>query len=222
MAIVLTPVEIRLLGCLIEKEATTPENYPLSLNALTNACNQKTNRDPVMNLEEGTVQSVIDGLVKKALIASRSAAGGRVTKYAHRLRDRLRPDYDFSREELAPMCELMLRGPQTLNELRTRCARLYEYADIDELAAALKSLEQRPEGPYVKFLTRRPGQKEARFAQLLTGALPAEAEGAAHEPGPDVSNNDAARLGELELQVRNLRREFQALTERVEELFTAR
>ena len=222
MAIVLTPVEIRLLGCLIEKEATTPENYPLSLNALTNACNQRTNRYPVMNLAESTVQSVIDSMVKKALIASRSSAGGRVAKYAHRLRDRLRPEYDFSREELAPMCELMLRGPQTLNELRTRCARLHEYADIDELAAALKSLEQRPEGPYVKCLARRPGQKEARYLQLLMGEFPADAEGAVDEAGPRVTNDETARLGELELAVRSLRREIQALSERVEELFAAR
>ena len=120
------------------------------------------------------------------------------------------------------MCELMLRGPQTLNELRTRCARLHEYADIDELAAALKSLEQRLEGPYVKCLARRPGQKEARYAQLLTGELPAESEGVADEAGPRVANDETARLGELELAVRSLRREFQALSERVEELIAAR
>jgi len=222
MAIVLTLLEIRLLGCLVEKEATTPENYPLSLNALTNACNQKTNRDPVMNLAESTVQSVVDGLVKKALIVPRSSAGGRVPKYAHRLRDRLRPEFDFSREELAPMCELMLRGPQTLNELRTRCARLHEYADFDELAAALKSLEQRPEGPYLKCLARGPGQKEARYAHLLAGELPAESEGVADEAAPRVANDETTRLSELELAVRSLRGEFEALSKRVEELFVAR
>ena len=167
------------------------------------------------------MQSVIDSLVKNAFIASRSSAGGRVAKYAHRLRDRLRPDYDFSREELAPMCELMLRGPQTLNELRTRWARMHEYADI-AAAAALERLEQRPEGPYVKYLTRRPGQKEARYAHLLTGELPAEAEGAAGEAGSHVTNDETARLGELELEVRSLRRELRALSERVEDLFAAR
>lgn len=221
MEFMLTPVEIRLLGCLVEKEATTPENYPLSLNALTNACNQKTNRDPVMNLEERTVQSVIDGLVKKTLVASRSGAGNRVPKYVHRLRDRLSPGYDFPREELAPMCELMLRGSQTLNELRTRCARMHEYADISELVAALKRLEERPDGPYVKRLARRPGQKEARYAHLLTGELPAESEDSGDEVEPGVTADETARLGELELEVVSLRRELQALSQRVEELIAA-
>jgi len=220
--VVLTPLEIRVLGCLVEKEATTPDNYPLSLNALTNACNQKTNRDPLMNLAEHMVQSAIDSLVKKTLVASRSGAGGRVAKYAHRLHDRLNPDYDFARDELAPMCELMLRGPQTLNELRTRCARIHEYGDTEELAAVLERLEKRPERPYVKRLARRPGQKEARYAQLLTGELPAEAEGAADEAGTGVAADDTARLDELELEVRNLRRELQALSERVAELLAAR
>ncbi len=222
MEVVLTPLEIRVLGCLVEKEATTPDNYPLSLNALTNACNQKTNRDPLMNLAEHMVQSAIDSLVKKTLVASRSGAGGRVAKYAHRLHDRLNPDYDFARDELAPMCELMLRGPQTLNELRTRCARIHEYGDTEELAAVLERLEKRPERPYVKRLARRPGQKEARYAQLLTGELPAEAEGAADEAGTGVAADDTARLDELELEVRNLRRELQALSERVAELLAAR
>jgi len=220
--VVLTPLEIRVLGCLVEKEATIPDNYPLSLNALTNACNQKTNRNPLMNLAEHTVQSAIDSLVKKTLVASRSGAGERVAKYAHRLHDRLNPDYDFARDELAPMCELMLRGPQTLNELRTRCARIHEYADTEELAAVLERLEKRPERPYVKHLARRPGQKEARYAQLLTGELPAEAAGAADEAGPGVAGEDTARLGELELEVQNLRRELQALSERVAELLAAR
>lgn len=221
MEFVLTPLEIRLLGCLAEKEVTTPENYPLSLNALTNACNQKTNRDPLLDLEESTVQSVIDDLVKKTLVASRSGAGGRVPKYVHRLRDRLSPGFDFPPEELAPMCELMLRGPQTLNELRTRCARMHAYNDITELTAALERLEQRPDGPYVKRLPRRVGQKELRYAHLLTGELPPESMTAEAEAEHGVTTDEIARLGELELEVRNMRRELQALSQRVEELFAA-
>ncbi|MFZ2508113.1 MAG: YceH family protein [Steroidobacteraceae bacterium] len=222
MEVVLTPLEIRVLGCLVEKEATTPENYPLSLNALTNACNQKTNRDPVMNLTEHTVQATIDSLVKKTLVGARSGAGGRVAKYAHRLHDRLNPDYDFARDELAPMCELMLRGPQTLNELRTRCARIHEYADTEELAAVLARLEKRPERPYVKRLARQPGQKEARYAQLLTAEQLPEAAEAAEDGDTGVTSDDMARLGELEVEVRSLRRELQALSERVAELLAAR
>jgi uncharacterized protein YceH (UPF0502 family) len=209
------------LGCLVEKEATTPENYPLSLNALTNACNQKTNREPVMELEERTIQSTIDGLVKKTLVASRSGAGSRVAKYAHRLRDRLRPDFDFTPEELAPLCELMLRGPQTLGELRTRSSRIFEFTDSAILASALERLERRPDGPYVRRLERRPGQKEARYAHLLAGEPPAEPEGALPAESA-VTSDDVARLAELELEVKGLRRDLDALTARVEELLAAR
>jgi uncharacterized protein len=217
MELILSPVEIRLLGCLVEKEATTPESYPLSLNALTNACNQKTNRDPVMELEERTVQAALDSLIKKTLAASRSGAGSRVPKYVHRLRDRLRPDYDFSREELAPLCELMLRGPQTLGEIKTRCARLHEFADLAALAVALERLEQRPDGPYVTRLARRAGQKEARYAHLLTGEAPAEPEPVAGE-SVHATSDDAARLVELELELRGVRRDLDTLTQRFDAL----
>jgi uncharacterized protein len=217
MELILSPVEIRVLGCLVEKERTTPEGYPLSLNALTNACNQKTNRDPVMELEERTVQAALDSLIKKTLAASRSGAGSRVPKYVHRLRDRLRPDYDFPPEELAPLCELMLRGPQTLGEIKTRCARLHEFADLAALAAALERLEQRPDGPYVTRLARRPGQKEARYAHLLTGEAPEEPETTTAAPAAATSD-DAARLIELELEVRALRRDLDGLTQRFDVL----
>lgn len=217
MEITLTPVEIRVLGCLVEKEATTPESYPLSLNALTNACNQKTNRDPVMTLEERTVQAVVDGLIRKTLVASRSGAGSRVPKYVHRLRDRLRPDFDFSPEELAPLCELMLRGPQTLGELKSRCARIHEFPDMSALAAALERLERRPDGPYVRRLPRRPGQKEARYAHLLTGSEPVEPE-EQEAVVVGATTDEAARLAELELEVARLRRDLQALTDRVDAL----
>ena len=217
MEIVLTPVEIRILGCLVEKEATTPEGYPLSLNALVNACNQKSNRDPVMEVEERTVQAAVDGLIKKTLVAARSGAGSRVPKFVHRLRDRLRPDYDFPPDELAPLCELMLRGPQTLGELRTRCARLHDFADMNAIAAALERLERRPDGPYVQRLARRAGQKEARYAHLLTGELPAEP---SLPEGPEaaVASDDAVRLVELEAEVRGLRRDLDELTRRFEDL----
>ena len=222
MDMVLTPLEVRVLGCLVEKEATTPENYPLSLNALTNACNQKTNREPVMELEERTVQATIDGLIRKTLVASRSGAGSRVAKYAHRLRDRLRPDFDFTPEELAPLCELMLRGPQTLGELRTRSSRILEFADSAALASALERLERRADGPYVRRLGRRPGQKEARYAHLLAGEPPAEPETAVVGEDSTITSDDVARLAELELEVKGLRRDVDALTARVDELLALR
>ena len=139
----------------------------------------------------------------------------------HRLHDRLRPDFDFSREELAPLCELMLRGPQTLGELKTRSARIHEFADTAALAAALERLERRADGPYVQRIGRRPGQKEARYAHLLTGALPAEPEIAVSDP-VTVTSDDAARLTELELEVQSLRRDLSALSARVEELLVGR
>jgi uncharacterized protein YceH (UPF0502 family) len=220
MELVLTPVEIRLLGCLVEKELTTPESYPLSLNALTNACNQKSNRDPVMELEERTVQAALDGLIRKTLVATRSGAGSRVPKYVHRLRDRLRPDYDFSPPELAPLCELMLRGPQTLAELKTRSARLHSFTDMAELASALERLERRPDGPYVTRLARRPGQKEPRYAHLLTGEAPAETAADEEPVSEAVTSDESARLAELELEVQSLRRDVAALAQRLDALMT--
>ncbi len=208
MDLTLTPIEARVLGCLVEKEATTSDNYPLSLNALTTACNQKTSRDPVMDLSESTVQDAIDTLIRKTLVAARSVSGSRVAKYAHRLRDRLNPEYSFEPDELALMALLFLRGAQTRGELRTRSARLHQFADTAEVDAALRKLAQRDDGPYVTELPVSAGHKEARFAHLACGDIeiaPALAD-PAQKTGP--VGDDAARIATLELELRRLRAEF--------------
>jgi uncharacterized protein len=202
----LNPFEERVLGALIEKELTTPEYYPLSLNALTNACNQKSNRDPVMALEETDVVRALDSLRFKGL-ALQSADGGRVPKYAHSAAAKLHLDPP----ELALLCELLLRGPQTLGELRTRCERMHPFADLGEVEAVLTELAER-EAPLIVKLPRQPGRKEHRYAQLL-GVPPepaAEAEFAA-EPATRQVRAENERLAVLEEEVATLRRELAGL-----------
>ena len=208
MDIILSPLELRVLGCLIEKEATTPAVYPLSLNALATACNQKTNRDPVMDLNEDTVLDTAETLIKKTLVTSRGGAGSRVSKFAHRLSNRLLDDLEFSHSELAVLCVLFLRGPQTLGELKSRCARIHSFADTAGLLATIENLEQRAAGPYVMKLPTRPGHKESRYAHLFAGEV---------ESAPDtdasvaVVSDEAARIAQLELQVSRLRSDLDAL-----------
>jgi uncharacterized protein YceH (UPF0502 family) len=167
----LAPVELRVLGSLIEKELSTPDHYPLSLNALTSACNQSSNRDPVMSLDEGTVSRAIDTLRRQGLVRSIQGIGSRVPKYQHLMAE------FFSRAELAVLCVLALRGPQTQAEVRTRAARLMPGDDSTELDAALEALVTRDAEPVVARLSRRPGQKEARYAHLLSGPVADAADG---------------------------------------------
>ena len=212
MKITLTPIEIRVLGSLLEKEATTPENYPLSLNALTNACNQKTNRDPVMSLTEATVLEAVESLTRKTLVTQRGGASSRVPKYAHRLNNRLQDEYDFSAAEQAALCVLMLRGPQTGGEIRTRSSRLYEFADIVELDQTLLRLAERDDGPFVVKLERQAGHKEHRYAQLWGGDVDLTQIAPTVDANTDAPlSDDSARITELEFKV-------QALSHRVDEL----
>ncbi len=205
MDIILSALELRVLGCLIEKEATTPDAYPLSLNALTAACNQKTNRDPVMNLNDNTVLETAEALIKKSLVTSRSGAGSRVSKFAHRLSHRLLDDLEFSHPELALLCVLFLRGPQTPGELKVRCARIHPFPDTAGLFATLENLEHRTGGACVVKLQTQPGHKEARYAHLFAG----EVESA---PATGVTMSDeAARIAQLELEVSGLRSALDAL-----------
>ena len=164
----LSALEARVLGCLIEKEITTPDQYPLSLNALTNACNQKTNREPVLELEETVVQATLDGLSKRHLVMDRSGFGSRVLKYRHRLCNGDHNPLQFSPQELGIVCELMLRGPQTPGELRNRAQRLAPFTDLGVVEATLEALAARSDGPFVLKLPRQPGAREARYAQLFT------------------------------------------------------
>ena len=211
MSLQLSEVEVRVLGALVEKEITTPEYYPLSLNALVNACNQKSNRDPLMNLDENTVRQALRSLTEQALV--RSAGGdSRVPKFEHRLNEL----YNFHRHEIAVLCVLMLRGPQTPGELRTRAERMYAFEDLEAVHSALQHLMRR-EPPLAKILPRQPGTKESRYMHLLSGdAAPA----AAGEPERTVEMHssrgdlrDGERIAQLELEIAELRRELEALRE---------
>jgi uncharacterized protein YceH (UPF0502 family) len=167
MEIILTCVEARVLGSLIEKEMSTPDYYPLTLNALTSACNQKSNRDPVMNLEEQVVTRALESLIQKHLAWQRNTAEGRVPKYAHGMYDIFR----FSPAELGTICVLLLRGPQTPGEIRSRTARLYEYEDLAEVEATLQQLAEPEDDPFVVKLPRQPGCRENRYAHLFCGEV---------------------------------------------------
>ncbi len=158
-----------MIGCLIEKEITTPEQYPLSLNALTNACNQKSNREPVLDLDESTVQQTLDQLIKKYLVSQETGYGSRVSKYRHRFCNSAYGTLKFSAQELAIVCELLLRGPQTPGELRTRASRLCPLKDVTESEAVLDALAKREDGPFVKRLPREPGKRESRYRHLFGG-----------------------------------------------------
>jgi len=219
MQIQLSPLEGRVLGCLIEKEITTPDQYPLSLNALTNACNQKTNRDPVLELDERIVQETLDALSKRHLVMDRSGFGSRVVKYRHRLCNGDHNPLQFSAKELAIVCELLLRGPQTPGELRTRAQRLAPFNDLGEVESTLELLATRADGPFVARLPRQPGAREARVAQLFTGTPDPGAAADAHAPADRgtaaASVGLAARVAQLESVVEDLRRELAALRGRL-------
>jgi uncharacterized protein YceH (UPF0502 family) len=198
MDLVLHPVEVRILGALMEKEVTTPEYYPLSLNALVNACNQKSNRDPMVQYDEDTVEQGLSQLREKGLLLTITGAGSRVLKYGHRIAERL----NLGRRESAILCELMIRGPQTLGELRSRSDRMHHFDDVTEVEAVI---ERNPE--LITKLPRRPGEKEARYAHLLSGPPVIEAES---PPEPLVPARQD-RIGALESEVAQLRAEMEDL-----------
>ncbi len=210
MEIRLTETEVRVLGSLIEKDITTPEYYPLSLNALVNACNQKTNRDPVMQLDEGAVRDALDGLQEQRLAGPARGADSRVTKYEQRLQE----VFNFMRPEIAVLCVLLLRGPQTPGELRGRAERMHRFATLEDVQSALQKLMQR-EPPLVKVLPRQPGTKESRYTHLLAGDV-VEAE-ALVQAGAAVERNpaDAERIARLEEEVAELRREVSELKDQL-------
>jgi uncharacterized protein YceH (UPF0502 family) len=211
----LTPLEARVIGCLVEKEITTPDQYPLSLNALVTACNQKSNRDPVLDLDATAVQAVVDGLMKKHLLTDRSGGvGGRVTRYRHRFCNSHFSELQLQPQELAVICELLLRGPQTPGELRSRAARLAAFAEVSEVDAVLARLAAHEE-PLVACLPRQPGKRESRWMQLFTGAAPEtvappEGSGARLAPGADATDLEA-RVAELEAEVARLHARIDSL-----------
>jgi len=219
----LSALEARVIGCLIEKQITTPDQYPLSINALTNACNQKSNRDPVLNLAEAEVQQLVDGLVRKHVMIERSGFGSRVAKYQHCFCNTEFSGLKFSLQELAIVCELLVRGPQTPGELRTRAARMTPFADASEVQNALDALASRPEGALVVQLPREPGRRDSRYLQLFTGPPAAEllapapapvshSHGAVAEYAAAAAGSDLdARLTQLELAVSELRTQVEQL-----------
>jgi uncharacterized protein YceH (UPF0502 family) len=202
----LTEIETRVLGSLIEKDITTPDYYPLSLNALVNACNQKNNRDPVMNLDEETVRQALGTLQEKRVAGPASGADSRVTKFEHRLQE----VFNFDRREIAVVCVLLLRGPQTPGELRSRTDRMYHFEALDDVVSTLDRLAQR-EPPLARVLPRQPGTKESRYMHLFSGE-PAMTDGtdAARAPSPanPGSSPAADRLTMLEEEVARLRQEL--------------
>ncbi|MGA7288873.1 MAG: YceH family protein, partial [Terriglobales bacterium] len=211
MDIKLTANEVRVLGSLIEKDITTPEYYPLSLNALLNACNQKSNRDPVMQLDEDAVRAALEGLQQQRMAGPARGADSRVTKYEQRLQE----VFNFTRPEIAVLCVLLLRGPQTPGELRGRSERLFHFEALDDVQSALQKLMQR-DPPLAKVLPRQPGTKESRYAHLLAGDV-VEVELPAHAGATAERNSeDADRIARLEEEVAELRREVDEVKDHLE------
>jgi uncharacterized protein len=214
MNIEFSPLEARVIGCLIEKEITTPDQYPLSINALVNACNQKTNREPVLELSEAQVQQTVDSLMKKYMVSDKSAGyGGRVTKYKHRFCNTEFGSLKFSKQELGILCVLLLRGPQTPGELRSRTNRLCEFASAEEVESALRQLMSREDGPFIARLPRASGARESRYAHLFSGAIESAPEPLESEAAPASAGGPtlAQRVAALEQLVESLTAEVAAL-----------
>ena len=203
MDIILTDVEARVLGSLIEKELTTPEYYPLSLNALVHACNQKSNRDPFMNLDEDAVKQALRTLNQKELAGPADNMESRVTKYEHRLQE----VFNFTRHEIAILCELLLRGPQTPGELRSRADRMHKFEDLGIVQTTLRRLMER-EPPLVKILPKQPGTKEARYAHMLSGDVQGWEVAPSEEAAASSSSTAGERIASLENEITNLQKEI--------------
>lgn len=214
MNIQLSAEEARVIGCLIEKSLTTPDQYPLSLNSLANACNQKSNRDPLMELDERAVQQAVDSLLRKHLVLERSGFGSRVPKYQQRFCNTGFGSLSFTSQETAILCELLLRGPQTPGELRSRAGRMGDLKEITDVELALNSLAKRTDGPFVVQLPREPGRREARFAHLLSGEIPVPEATSEPEPREQRTAAPMDRIDRLEAAVAELRREVDELQRR--------
>jgi uncharacterized protein len=211
MNFVLNEIEARVLGSLVEKDLTTPDYYPLSLNALANACNQKNNREPVMNLEEDAIRQALRTLNEKGLAGAAGGADSRVTKYEHRLQEA----FNFTRPEIAVLCVLLLRGPQTPGELRGRTGRMHSFEELSDVLSGLQRLMQR-EPPMVKILPRQPGTKESRYMHLLCGDVEGSTSMPEYHATVSQSAADSERLARLEAEVEDLRKELAELKEQVE------
>jgi uncharacterized protein len=221
MKIELTALEARVIGCLIEKAITTPDQYPLSLNALVNACNQKSNRDPLMDLSEADVQHTVDALSRKHFVMEKSGFGSRVPKYQHRFCNTEFGTLKLDPQELAIVCELLVRGPQTPGELRTRASRMAQIGEAAAVDAALARLRDRADGPFVVQLAREPNRRDSRWAHLFSGPV---ANAASESEIAEVSSLAAVapasgrsddRLAKVEREVQALRAELDELKRRL-------
>ncbi|MGF1851246.1 YceH family protein [Vibrio satsumensis] len=217
MNTVLSPIEARVIGCLIEKEVTTPDHYPLTLNSLTTACNQKSNREPVLSLSESDVLDAVDGLISRRMVSDESSFNSRVNKYQHRFCNTEFGDLQFTEQERAIICCMLLRGAQTPGELRTRTGRLANFSDVKEVEATLEKLAAREAGALVVKLPREAGKRESRYQHLLSGEVDVEAFATASvsAAAPSASNE---KFEELESEVASLRAEVAELKALVESL----
>ncbi|MCK6263869.1 YceH family protein [Vibrio sp. ZSDE26] len=204
MTIELSPIEARIIGCLIEKEVTTPDYYPLTLNSLTTACNQKSNREPVMALTDADVQDALTGLISKRLVSDESAFNSRTRKYSHRFCNTEFGDLKFSEQERGIVCCMLLRGAQTPGEIRTRTNRLCQFTDVREVEAILEAMSHREAGALVVKLPREAGKRESRYQHLFSGEVDVEALAAAM-PAPVAGNS---RVDQLALEVSELKSEL--------------
>lgn len=209
----LSATEARVIGCLLEKQITTPEQYPLSVNAVVTACNQKTNREPVMNLSEHEVQEILDTLVKRHYLRTVSGFGNRVTKYEQRFCNSEFGDLKLSPAEVAIITTLLLRGAQTPGELRGRAARMHEFNDMGEVESALENLAQREDGPYVVRLPREPGKRESRYMHLFSGDVETLINVVETVSPLDSDNELASRVEALENDVAELKQRLASLLE---------
>ncbi|SYZ83499.1 multidrug resistance protein A [Vibrio paracholerae] len=212
MNIQLSPLEARVIGCLIEKEVTTPDHYPLTLNSLTTACNQKSNREPVLNLSEAEVQDTVEGLIARRLVSDESSFNSRTSKYQHRFCNTEFGDLKLNQQELGLVCCLLLRGAQTPGELRTRTNRLCTFTDVKETEAVLERLANRDSGALVVKLPREPGKRESRYHHLFCGEVDMTVFASS-----DNEANASSQYAELEQEVAALREEMAELRALIEQ-----
>ncbi|WP_061017534.1 YceH family protein [Vibrio splendidus] len=217
MNTVLSPIEARIIGCLIEKEVTTPDHYPLTLNSLTTACNQKSNREPVLSLSESDVLDAVDGLIGRRMVSDESSFNSRVNKYQHRFCNTEFGDLQFTEQERAIICCMLLRGAQTPGELRTRTGRLANFSDVKEVEAILEKLAAREAGALVVKLPREAGKRESRYQHLLSGDVDVEAFATA-SVSMAAPSATSEKFEELESEVASLRAEVAELKALVESL----
>jgi len=214
MNIELSPLEARVIGCLIEKEVTTPDYYPLTLNSLTTACNQKSNREPVMSLSDAEVQDAVSALIERRLVSDESGFNSRANKFQHRFCNTEFGDLKLSKQEKGIVCCLLLRGAQTPGELRTRTNRLAEFSDVKELESVLEAMATREDGPLVVKLPREAGKRESRYMHLFSGEVDLEALAAASP----ASQPSQSKIDHLEAELATVKAELAELRELVEQL----